>query len=303
MKTTKSLVLFRREIWEHRASVIGVFAAMGILFFVIALLGLAQHDASDISINITIYNSDHEGEPAGKDPFDVEHALKIGLNNFVVSLLYVFLMISYIVAIYYLLGSLYDDRKDRSILFWKSMPVSETQNVLTKYLTGLFIIPFFALTIGLITSFFLGLLFSFWLPTASGYSFTYVWQQLNFMSGVYTAMGFIVTSAAWAAPFCAWLAFASAISKRSPLLWAVVPPLLFVITEQILFGKSLLQEMLMRYLPDCSLTDKYSDTCSWNVLATLMNPLYSLQELTIGAIVSALLLAAAIWLRNNRYEL
>ncbi|WP_210235883.1 ABC-2 transporter permease, partial [Mesorhizobium sp. M1C.F.Ca.ET.212.01.1.1] len=55
------------------------------------------------------------------------------------------------VVFFYCLGALYDDRRDRSILFWKSLPLSDTQTVLSKVISALIVAPLIAVIAGIIT--------------------------------------------------------------------------------------------------------------------------------------------------------
>ncbi|HEV8695918.1 MAG TPA: ABC transporter permease [Lysobacter sp.] len=131
------------------------------------------------------------------------------------------------VVFFYTLGSLYDDRRDRSILFWKSMPVSDTQMVLSKAAWALLLAPLLAVGIGIATG------MAFWVITVLTTS----------VNGLPGSSGIIVNShpfriianillalpvqMLWSLPAVGWLMLCSAWSRRVPFLWATMIPILF----------------------------------------------------------------------------
>lgn len=298
MRIDQYLAPFKREVWEHQTSFVGVFAALGGLLIILLLfVAINGGDGSTISVNISFDDEKTD------EPFSLNHLIDTKLNILIVSLLHAFVLISTIVTVYYQLGSLYDDRKDRSILFWKSLPISETQTVITKFLTGVYIIPIFALVIGVITSFILSMIFSVWLPMMSDYGFIEIWGKFSFISGVFLSFVFIVVTGIWISPFCAWLLFASAASKRSPLMLATLPPILIVAAEKMFVGKSYLLMLLDMYRPDMQALEEYDNNMSMDTISALIDSFIMGPQIFVGLAVTGLLLAASVWLRNNRYEI
>ena len=298
MKINNYIAPFKREIWEHKTSFIGVFSAMGGLLIVALLFGVFNGaELSTISIDI-----DMDSEKID-EVFSFEELIDSKLDAVVVSLLHAFIMISILVSVYYLLSSLYDDRKDRSILFWKSLPVSETRSVLTKFLTGVYVVPMFALVIGLITSFAISVIVSLWLPTLTDYGVFEIWGKFSFVSSLLLGFLFIVVTGIWISPFFAWLIFASAASKRSPLMFATVPPILIVIVEHMLFRKSFFGEVLHMYRPNMAAFERYDNNMSFETISALIESFLMGPQIIVGLIVTALFIAGSVWLRNNRYEI
>ena len=150
-------ILLRREFWEHRNTFI-VLPAVVAGFMILLMVGLfvtagftsvnahisisgdneseewrldADHDSMDEAIGYMLSNLRHMSEAEREHKlFRVFHALSVP-----------FFIVLMIVVLFYLLGSLYEDRKDRSILFWKSMPVSDFATVSMKLFTGLVAVP------------------------------------------------------------------------------------------------------------------------------------------------------------------
>jgi len=301
----KLIAPFKREVWEHQSSFVMVFVVLGGVILGLALIAaFSTQDLSEASIHIQFDDHDFTGKDfEGTATDEIKEHINIGLNGFVAVLMHLFIYLSSVVSIYYLLGSLFDDRKDRSILFWKSLPVSETQSVLTKFVTGVLVIPFIAMVIGLITSFLLAILVSIWLPLLTNYGFIEVWSQMAFFSAIAISLGFVAVTGIWVAPFCAWLMLASSVAKRSPLMWAVVPPVLIIMAESLIFRESQLKNALIAYMPDFQALEHYDNKFSWQAISELIVPFFSGPQFVVAIVASGLMLAACIWLRNNRYEI
>jgi ABC-2 type transport system permease protein len=208
--------LVRRELWEHRT--------LWIVPLVIAALIVvaAMFPHADLQID----RADVATPQKYRDLFALFHAA-LTIPQF--------LLLSVLLP-YYLLDCLYAERKDRSILFWKALPVSDAQTVLSKLLVALVVVPVgvFALTLcsDIVASGILAvrLRSSDMLRTLLRWD-TEVW--------LYT-QGLILASLAmvmlWYAPIAAYLLLVSAWAKRSAFLWAALPPLAAMLIEKIAFG-------------------------------------------------------------------
>ncbi|BFM12436.1 hypothetical protein R50072_25890 [Simiduia litorea] len=227
------------------------------------------------------------------------------INDVVRVFFVIFSGLMMIVGIFYLLSCLYTDRKDNSVLFWKSMPVSETQNTLTKFSIGIFVLPTIAVLAGLLVGIAFTLLSMIYV---AGYSSsTTPWELLAGINLFSFAMQHWITAigvALWCLPLFAWLIFASAAARRSPFMFALLPPAALIITEQLVFSSTWIVEAISRRIPGVAIQDNgeagfllFEKAGLNHVGAFLTNP-----GLWIGLIIGAGLLYAAVWLRNNRYE-
>jgi ABC-2 type transport system permease protein len=151
-----------------------------------------------------------------------------------------------IVVVVYLLDCLYGERRDRSILFWRSMPVSDTQTVLAKLLVGLVIVPLATFLLAAATSLLASGILALrhhvqvnnGLPPAWN-AFTWLHTQIVMLYG-------LVALLLWYAPYATYLMLASVWAKRSPYAWAFVPPVLLAIFEYMLFGTNYLGRIVER---------------------------------------------------------
>ncbi len=130
-----------------------------------------------------------------------------------------------IVTFFYLLGSLYDERRDRSILFWKSLPVSDFETVLSKVAAATVIAPLFALVAALALMLGLLILFSILVAVKGLNPFSVIWANASPLSVVGKVAMLVPINAVWALPSIGWLMLCSAFAKRVPFLWATLLPI------------------------------------------------------------------------------
>ncbi len=137
-----------------------------------------------------------------------------------------FLAILTFVVLFYSLGSLYDDRRDRSLLFWKSMPVSDTSSVLAKLTSILLITPTLSLALGSIFGFGLVMMSVVTAAILGANLFAPVLSSSNLYLMPFGILSMVPVYALWALPSVAWFMLVSAWAKRAPFLWAVGVPVL-----------------------------------------------------------------------------
>lgn len=233
MKTWITLV--RRELWEHRALWVAPLVVAAVLIIVTALSG-GVHISGDARVQI-------DGEAVdfinGITP---ERAVK--LFGVLIAGLYVpQLIVMLIVLGFYLLDSLYSERKDRSILFWKSLPVSDAQTVASKALVALVVVPLGVWLLSVLTSLLtVGALTA---KLAGGPFSTIVQWNTPVWFAVQGAMlvGTLV-AALWYAPIAAALLLVSAWARRNVFLWTVLPPVALMLLEEIAFNTNRVSSFL-----------------------------------------------------------
>ena len=222
-----------------------------------------------------------------------------------------------------MLGSLYDDRKDRSILFWKSLPASDTLTVASKLLAAMIVIPAFFLLTLIVTHVIMAIIGSLMVLSVDGNP----WTLFLGLSNPFKAWGMIAASWAaqsiWALPLFGWLMLVSAFAPRVPLLFATLPPLIFAVLQTWIeflrtftlknnivgvIGEWLFNSpaILTVEVGDghgeialgVPLTEEFDHAVN---LANILDRLFSVQMLT-GLVVAAVFLAAALWLRHRATE-
>src|SRR5581483_4709303 len=215
------LTLIRREFWEHRALWIAPLAVAALV-----MLGAVIGHAS-----------------IGSDTAAADPSMRQGLFGVALLLFGVPQWITLSVILwFYSVDCLYAERKDRSILFWKSMPVSDLETVLSKFLVAGLIVPLGVFVLTSLTS----LLFcAVWAlrgrfdPGVVNLWDTGTWLHVQAL----TFVGVLATTL-WYAPLTAYLLMLSAWARRNVSVWAIVPPLAAVIVEQIAFHTHHLRTVL-----------------------------------------------------------
>ena len=209
--------LIRREFWENRA-IWMIPAVLGGLLIFCACVG---------RVDIMSVNSPLAPHVVGR-----MFLIVVGL---------VFFLLMSIYSAYYLLECLYADRKDRSILFWKSLPVSDTQTVLSKLCVGVIVIPLVYFAFADLTSVLLAFVLSIRLHSVIGANLWQgdVWLQIQAL-WIYL----IITTAIWYLPLAGWLLLVSAYAKRAVMLWSVLPPLMLYIMERLFLGTHVIASII-----------------------------------------------------------
>jgi ABC-2 type transport system permease protein len=219
--------LIRREFWEHRALWLAPLVVAGLLI-ILTLLSGGVHISADSRVNIDGTEVDFV------KALTPDRAAK--LFGVLIAGLYVPQLIVMLVLLgFYMLDALYSERKDRSILFWKSLPVSDAHTVATKALVALVIVPLGVWAISVVTS--LVIVGALSLKLAGGPFANLVQWNTSIWFGVQGAM-FVGTliAALWYAPIAAALLLISAWARRNVFLWAVLPPVGLLLLEETAFN-------------------------------------------------------------------
>lgn len=220
MKTFKALL--QREYWEHRGAFLKTPIIMGIVFAVVLVLGYLTTDRFDLKVNSGQAIEFGTNSLSNLDPLYIQK----GLDIFMLTTGSLYHLVLFFIIFFFLLGSLYDDRKDGSILFWKSLPISDTQTVLSKLVTAAVVAPLI-FTVGLILSHLLFFIILSLILMINGVNpFSIIWVNINYLNNWGAFVIGCLAQVMWALPVYGWLLLSSSISKRRPFLLAVFAPLM-----------------------------------------------------------------------------
>ncbi len=273
----------RREVWEHASLYIAPLIAAGVVLFgfSISLMGVA-HSARVLAELSDTHNS-------GKLALPFDFAA------------FAIIVTSVIVAVFYCLGALHNERRDRSILFWKSLPVSDLTAVLSKVFVPLAVAPAIAFAIIFALQFIMLMLGSVAL-LLHGLSPYALWASVVAPQGWLVLIYGLIVVSLWNAPIYGWLLLVSGWARRAAFLWAVLPPLALCLVEKIAFDTGNFASVIgYRLTGGFSEAFKSGGQEPWDhtpqpdPIAFLSSP-----GLWSGLVVAAAFLAAAVWLRRRR---
>lgn len=301
-------ILIRREFWENRnVFLILPLAIVGFTLLMYLLVGVAS-SPENVTIEIDI-----EGDSKlVEDIMRVDNAYEFGIVKLAelsalereqgmrIALLSVtgtLFFVAWLVTFFYLLNSLYADRKDRSVLFWKSMPVSDAMTVLSKLITGAFAVPLVYLA-GAIVLQLVGLLVMTFVAMGAGVSpWEVLWQPANYPALVLQMLLAILFLALWHLPLFGWLLSVSAFARSVPFVWAIGVPIALVIGERILTRQSHLGVWLGQHTVPSRLVED-----GGSMIDNITTHAFSM-EMVSAVVVGAALVVIAIWLRGKADEI
>ena len=226
--------LLRREFWEHKGGFVWapLIAAAIMVVLVAGVVGYGVSTDKFGGDSVTIRVEGKEVHRTQMATLATGHSraqmAEVAANNYIAAGAPIFIVLP-VVAFFYCLAALYDDRRDRSILFWKSLPVSDTATVFSKLLTALVLAP--AITIGIASAAaFLILLLAGIAANAQGVNlFAPVLSNINlYLSPVYL-LAMIPVYVLWALPTAGWLLLVSSWARSKVFLWAVGVPLIVAV--------------------------------------------------------------------------
>ena len=247
----------------------------------------ADDKSMDQAIGFMLSNLRHMSEAEREhNLFKVYHALSVP-----------FFIVLIVVVLFYLLGTLYEDRKDRSILFWKSMPVSDVATVSMKLFTALVAVPGVYLVCAAIVQVMLLLMASL---AALGHDveiFQMLWVPSNLIGRWFTDIAYLLLQAIWSLPMYGWMLLVSAFAKSVPLVWFLGIPIAISIIEGIVFSSG----RIGNWMVDHSSPTPHPFNRELQ-LADLTSHLASLDTF-IGLLLGVGFIGGAIWLRGKGDEL
>jgi ABC-2 type transport system permease protein len=276
--------LLRRELWESRSIYLAPFAVTGLLLLG-AVLGAFQMPAKMHKV-------------AGLAPA-AQHA---ALTDHYMMASLLLMATTFVVSLIYCLDAFQSERRDRSILFWKSMPVSDLATVLSKATVPFVILPLLTVVLAAVAHAVM-LLLSSAVLMASGQGAGTLWAHVSLPEMWLMLLYHMVTGhALWYAPIYGWLLFVSAWARRAPWLWAILPPLAIGVVEKIAFGSSVFGDLLANRLSGGPGGTEFT------VASRMMDPLMQMTPgtflasagLWVGLVVAAGFVGGAVWLRRRR---
>jgi ABC-2 type transport system permease protein len=213
------------------------------------------------------------------------------------------MLATFLVGFFYAIDALYGERRDRSILFWKSLPVSDRMTVLSKMSVPVIVLPLIAWVLSVVTVFIL-LFTTTGILLASGTSPGPLWRELHLFEQVGVMFYGLAVHALWFSPIYAWLLLVSVWARRTPILWAVLPLFAIGALEKMAFNSTHIAAF-MKYRAMGAMTLAFTHPAGstgdidrlWQLTPARF---LSSAGLWLGLLFVAACLAAAVRLRRRR---
>lgn len=325
-------MLLKREFWEHKGGFLWAPLVAGGIFLLLALMGIgvgemaARRATHGQTVNI-------DGERISISGLDLSHLtdkipaeemrhLAGGVDlSLLMATSWPFIVLAFVVF-FYCLGALYDERKDRSVLFWKSLPLSDRDTVLSKVASATLIAPALAVAAAIATMFGFLIVCSAIVLLHGGNPITLLWGPGSPLSVATQLIASIPVYALWAMPTVGWLLLCSSWARSKPFLWAIMIPVfagIFVTwfdlmnlfnLETVWFWKNVVARALFSVAPGTwmdAATFEHANIDGPGAIrelvglkstySTLLTP-----QLWIGVVAGAAMIYAAIRLRRWRDE-
>ena len=267
----------RRELWEFRSIYLAPLTVAAIALFafmVSSFLGIWE-----VALRVNPQSS------TAIEPYNFVALLLMGTT--------------FIVSIYYCLDSLHGERRDRSILFWKSLPVSDAMTVLSKAAIPLVVLPLLTFALTAIAQSIM-LLWGTIVVSIGGHSVASLWDHVPLLqTWVMLFYHLVAVHSLWYAPFYGWCFFVSAWARRAPFLWAVLPPLAIGFFERIAFHTSHFASMLSHRFAGGHESAPFPAS-SMSLMHLSVGQFLISPGLWIGLAITAAFLGAAVQLRRYR---
>jgi len=270
-----------RELWENRSVYVApmIVAIVVLLGFLVSTVGLPERRRAVLLL----------------DPAKARAAIEAPYSMAAIMLI----LTAFIVGVFYCLDALYGERRDRSILFWKSLPVSDRTTLLSKTTIPLLVLPLVTFAIIVVTQLVM-LVWTSILLITHGMSPTSTWTYFPLFRNSLILVYGLAAIALWHAPIYGWALLVSGWARRATFLWAVLPFLAIAFFERITFGTShfalMLKDRLMGFAPKAFAFSMGSVDCPRLTPGTYL----STPGLWLGLLFAAVFITAAIRLRRYR---
>ena len=273
----------RRELWESRSIYIAPLAVAALILFGFLISTIHLRDKMQVASTL---------DPMLQIEFIAQPYTYAAL---------LLMFTTFIVAVFYCLDALHGERRDRSILFWKSLPVSDLTTVLSKASIPLVVLPLLTFAITVVTQLVM-LMLSTVVLLGSRQGLATLWTQLPFFQmSLMLLYHLVAVHSLWYAPIYCWLLLVSGWARRAPFLWAALPLLAIGIVEKIAFNSSHFAAMLGNRMDGGGEAGTASAGFAMDPM-THLTPGHFLSSpgLWVGLAIAAAFLAAAVRLR--RYQ-
>mgnify|MGYP004234248631 CR=1 FL=1 len=298
---TVLFTMIRKEIQEHKLAFIYApfIVALVLCALIISVyLGLTDIQTTNFSFSTDVYDEKYKEGMLLASPEAKTAVIRAGL---VVLGLPILLTVGF-GLLAYSLSTFADERKDRSLIFWRSLPVSDLTTVMSKLVFIVVIIPLLVLPNLILLQLVASLSVSIYFVSNDIVPFGYVWTSY-FISDWFRIIFSLWAQALWSLPIFLWLMLSGTYFKK-PVIGAVVPLVALVVLEGIIFKANNVQEFIENRLGFWSRADsfpiQYEEARVVDITDVYL--MLTTQAFWIGLIASAVLVAGIVYTRSTNND-
>lgn len=297
MNTLRALV--KRELQEHKWGFVylpWIIAAFMSAVVVLVYLGITDVNTENFKFSTEIYSDQNVAQAMRESTLEQRSsAIRAGLvvlgAPLVIALGFAILAFS--------LTTFFDERKDKSIIFWRSLPVSDSFTVFSKLLVATVIAPLLLIPPLLVLHLISVTVGSIFFVVADIVPFLWSWEAYPFFDWVRVILSLWMQSL-WSLPVITWIMLTGAYSRK-PVIAALLPPVVLTVCEEVAFSSSQFFDSLMERLQPWSRSENFPKDYE-NLRVAEINDiplLFSMTEFWMGILVSLVFIFFTIYFRSK----
>ena len=293
------ITLVKRELQEYKVGLIyAPFIVAFILSLVIVLVyfGVAEIKTNEFNFSTSVYENGEAVEWMRAATVDQKVAvIRSGLVvlGFPIAFVMIFAVLSYS------LGTFFEERKDKSIIFWRSLPISDLETVLSKVFVVVFVAPLIILPALIFLHMVALLSASIFFAVSDIVPFTWIWTAYS-ITDWFRIIFSLWMQLLWSLPILAWLMLAGAYSRK-PIVAAVLPLVGIIAIERVVLGSGVFFATAIERMQPWSLMSSFPKQYEeLRVVEIADIPLLlATQEFWYGMLISVLLISAIVYIRSR----
>ena len=297
MKSLKALI--RRELQEHKWAFIylpWIVASFMFLVVVLVFVGLTEVNTENFSFSTEIYTDPDIIKSMQESTLEERKgAIRAGLlvlgSPLVIALGFALLAFS--------LSTFFDERKDKSIIFWRSLPVSDTYTVFSKLIVATIVAPLLIIPALVFLHLVSVTAASTFFAISDIVPFTWAWNAYPWFDWIRIIFSLWLQTL-WTLPILTWIMLAGAYSRK-PVVAAILPPVVFVLVERVALDSTLFFDALIERLQPWSRASSFPKEYE-NLAVSEMSDiplLFGTLEFWMGILISGIFIYLTIYFRSK----
>jgi ABC-2 type transport system permease protein len=293
----KVTMLIRREVWENRSLWIAPLVISGVILFAAAFGSIHFGEGDQPWFG--------HGAPETLNHFDAGQDKRAAIyGTAMATLTMIQLSVLGVVVFFYLLDSLLTERKDRSILFWKSLPISDAEVVASKALTGLVVAPLYVLAVSAVTQLAFGIVWYLRMGHSFPANLLVAFDGSTWLQVQVACLALVATVILWYLPIAAYLLLVSVWARKNAFLWAILPWVALEMIEGLLMQSHYLANFVGRRFGGVflvmNLQNNHSVTPELGEFLRHLGNVFATGETWLGVLAAAGIFIGVIRIRRYR---